>query len=269
MFMKFSFLAVTMMVLLTKGADQNAVGTAAKWNHNPVIAHRGAWKKKALPENSIASLKEAIRLGCSGSEFDVHMTSDSVLVINHDPEFFGLSIAASTYGQLLEKKHVNGESIPTLEAYLKVGVKQKHTRLILELKPSKISKERDLQMTEKAISMVKKLKAEAWVDYISFSYDMLKYTKTRQPQANVAYLNGDASLETLKTDGFAGADYHFSVYQKGEWFAKAKALGLTINAWTVNTVADINWLLDNNADFITTNEPELALETWKSRLGKK
>ena len=43
---------------------------------NPVVAHRGAFKSKKLPENSIASLQEAIRLQCSGSEFDVRMSVD-------------------------------------------------------------------------------------------------------------------------------------------------------------------------------------------------
>ena len=43
------------------------------WNKNQVIAHRGAWKKNKFPENSIASLNEAIRLKCFGSEFDVYI----------------------------------------------------------------------------------------------------------------------------------------------------------------------------------------------------
>ena len=53
---------------------------------NIVVAHRGAWKNLQLPENSIASLRQAIKLNCTGSEFDVHMTADDSLVINHDPQ---------------------------------------------------------------------------------------------------------------------------------------------------------------------------------------
>lgn len=265
--MKSSILAISLMVLFSTGTKPETMDIPARasWNKNVVIAHRGAWKKNTLPENSIASLKEAIRLGCYGSEFDVHMSSDSVLVVNHDAEFLGLPIAKLTYQELLARKHPNGESIPTLEAYLKEGIRQKGTRLILELKPSNISTERDLQMTSKAVDLVKKLKATAWIDYISFSYDILKQVKVLQPKANAAYLAGDISLEKLKEDKFYGADYHFSVYQKGEWFAKAKELGLTINAWTVNKKEDMNWLLDNKADFITTNEPELLLETIAER----
>ena len=59
---------------------------------NIVVAHRGAWKKNSLPENSIASLKEAIRLKCSGTEFDVRMTADDSLIVNHDPHYNKLQI---------------------------------------------------------------------------------------------------------------------------------------------------------------------------------
>lgn len=235
------------------------------WNKNQVIAHRGAWKNKGLPENSIAALNEAIKLGCYGSEFDVHMTSDSVLVVNHDPDFLGMPIANSTYAQLLAKKLSNGEHIPTLEAYLKAGKKQKKTKLILELKPAKVSGERDLQMTRKAVAMVKKLGVTAWVDYISFSYEIGEEVLSLQPGAKFAYLNGDASLEKLKASGFYGADYHFSHYKTGDWFTKSKALDLTLNAWTVNSVEDMNWLLDQQIEFITTNEPERLFSLLKTR----
>jgi len=269
--MKASILALSLMALLSKDISRtpapavNRAAAIASWNKNPVIAHRGAWKKNHLPENSIASLNEAIRLGCYGSEFDVHMTADSVLVVNHDAGFYGMPIAKSTYQQLQTKKHPNGEEIPTLEAYLKAGTKQKKTKLILELKPSEISTERDLKMTDKALAMVRQLKATAWVDYISFSYDILKHIRQVQPKANVAYLKGDVSLDKLKSDGFYGADYHLSVYQKGEWFEQARSLRLTLNAWTVNKAEDMNWLLDNKADFITTNEPELLFDVIRSR----
>ncbi len=262
--MKVSFLAITVMALFTKNIE-HAPLTGKSWNNNQVIAHRGAWKKKNLPENSIASLNEAIRLGCYGSEFDVHMTSDSILVVNHDADFQGLKISSVTYKELLTKKLSNGESIPTLEQFLKAGVKQKKTKLILEIKVSNVSPEWDRETTDRAVKLVRKLKANDWVDYISFGYDILLRVLELDPKAKVAYLKGDVELDKLKADGFYGADYHFSVYQKGEWFQKAKDLGLTVNAWTVNTKKDMEWLLNNKVEFITTNEPELLFETIASK----
>lgn len=225
-----------------------------------IIAHRGAWKKLDLPENSIASLQQAIQLGCYGSEFDVHMTVDSVIVVNHDPEFMGMKIETSTYQQLLQNKLKNQESIPTLEAYLKEGLKQKKTKLTLEIKPSIISKERTLGLTIKVMEMTKELKAEKLMEYISFDYDACKKLIELYPTAKVAYLKGDLTPEKLKADGFDGLDYHYSVYQKQpEWLIQSNQLGLMINSWIVNDEKTALWLMDNNVDFITTNEPELLM----------
>jgi glycerophosphoryl diester phosphodiesterase len=57
-----------------------------QFQKNKVIAHRGAWKAQGLPQNSLASLREAVRLGCEGSEFDVleKMILDGTIeYINH------------------------------------------------------------------------------------------------------------------------------------------------------------------------------------------
>ena len=79
-----------------------------QFNVNKVIAHRGAFKNTGTAENSIAALQHAIRMGCQGSEFDVHMSADSVLVINHDPTIQGITIATSTASDLGKLKLSSG-----------------------------------------------------------------------------------------------------------------------------------------------------------------
>lgn len=50
-----------------------------------IIAHRGYWNTQPkTSENSIKALENAQRLKIYGSEFDVRMTKDGILVINHD-----------------------------------------------------------------------------------------------------------------------------------------------------------------------------------------
>lgn len=251
-----AFLIMTMAVTIV-----NAQKTIDSWNKNQVIAHRGAWKRNNLPENSIAALKQAFKLKCYGSEFDVHLTLDSIVVVNHDPTFLGINISKSTYNQLLEKKLSNGETIPTLENYLKTGLKQKKTKLILEIKPQELGIQRDALLTEKVLQLVRKLKAQAWVEYISFSYEVCKDIIKNEPNAKIAYLKGDVAPEKLKADGFTGVDYNFSVYQKNEnYIERFKKLGLSINGWTANTPEAIKFLISNQVDYITTNEPELVFD---------
>lgn len=230
------------------------------FNKNNVIAHRGAWKNTNASENSIASLQHAISMGCHGSEFDVHMTSDSVLVVNHDADFHGKHIYNSTLSELLPLKLSNGENLPTLKAYLEEGLKQNTTKLVLELKPT-INKERAIQSARKVYQMVKSMKAQAWIDYISFDYDICLELLRLDPFARVAYLNGDKSPELLAADKLWGFDYNLNVFKKNpSWIEQAKKENLTINVWTVNDAKTLQWFIDEKIDFITTNEPELLLK---------
>ena len=229
--------------------------------HNKVIAHRGAWKNTGATENSVASLNHAIAIGCEGSEFDVHMASDSVLFIHHNPDVEGVSIAKSTSVVISQIKLSNGEALPTLTDYLTAGTRQNKTKLILEIKMSELGKESSIALTHKVVELVEKLHAEAWVDYISFDYDVCKEVMKIAPYAKVAYLNGDIAPAALAQSNFYGFDYHFSVLQKNAgWIKEAKQNKLTVNVWTVNDKAMMKELLQKNVDFITTNEPELLLK---------
>jgi glycerophosphoryl diester phosphodiesterase len=229
--------------------------------NNKVIAHRGAWKHTGATENSIASLNAAVQIGCMGSEFDVHMSADSVLFIHHDPVISGLKIEESTAAQLRALKLDNGEVLPTLEEYLTAGMKQQKTKLILEIKASVISKARGIALEKRVLQMVQDMQAEAWVDYISFDYDICKELIKDAPYAKIAYLNGDKSPAELAAEHFFGLDYHLSVFKKNPtWIKEAKALNLDVNVWTVNEEADMDYFLKEGADVITTNDPELLLK---------
>lgn len=234
---------------------------------NPVIAHRGAWKTQSLPQNSIASLKEAIRLGCAATEFDVHLTKDDILVVNHDNTFQGIEIATATYEELLALSLPNGEKIPTAEAYLREGMRQKDTKLIFELKSSPLGEERTKEAAFYAVDLVSRLGAEEYVEYILFSYEGAKKIIELDPSAKVSYLLGDVAPAQAKKDGFYGIDYHFRIYRENPtWIQEAKKLGLVVNVWTVNTAEEMLHLLDQQVDFITTDEPELLFELLKQRL---
>jgi glycerophosphoryl diester phosphodiesterase len=228
---------------------------------NKVIAHRGAWKNTGATENSIAALNHAVKMGCSGSEFDVHMSSDSVLFIHHDATINGLKIEETPSAKLREIKLENGEVFPTLREYLTAGMKQHQTKLVLEIKPSIVSKERAIALTRRTLALVDELKAQAWVDYISFDYNVCEEVIRLAPYAKVSYLNGDKSPADLAQKQFYGLDYHMNVLRaKPDWIKQAKDNRIFVNVWTVNNEADMDYFLKEGADVITTNEPELLLK---------
>lgn len=234
-----------------------------------IVAHRGAFKTKNLPENSIASLREAIRLNCAGSEFDIRITADDSLVIIHDPVHAGIKIEEVKFNDLVSYKLSNGETLPTLREYLQEGMHQNETKLVLEIKPSRVSKQRSLLTAEKSLALVKELGIEEKVIYISFDYDVIKKIIELNSNAPVQYLNGDKSPEQLKVDGVSGIDYNLAVFRKNPtWIESAKQNKIVLNAWTVNNASDMDWLLSHGFDYITTDEPELLAERikkWKMK----
>jgi glycerophosphoryl diester phosphodiesterase len=255
--MKYLFILLTMFCSIEMNAQKNSTTTK-------VIAHRGAWKNTNLPQNSLSALTAAIDMKCFASECDIWMTVDSVLVVNHDPNFYELPIETTTYNDLLSKKYPNGESIATLKQFLSTIKKQKRTRLVLDIKPSKISKERSIITAQKSLEMVVAEKATKIVDYILFDYDACLALEKIDPKANIAYLLGDKTPEQAANDGLWGIDYNYRLFQKNEtWITDAKQRNLTINVWTVNEEALIKSFIDQKVDFITTDEPEMALKLVK------
>lgn len=229
-----------------------------KFADNEVVAHRGAWKANKLPENSIAALRHAIELECTGSEFDVRMTGDNILVVVHDKKHNSRLIEESTYAELAEEKLKNGEILPTLKETLLVGMTNNTTTgLVVEIKPS-ITKERGQLIATKVVELINELNAEAYIHtFISFDYDMLLKILELNPNAKVEYLNGEKTPAELAKDGITGLDYNLNVYKRNpQWITEAKALGMTLNVWTVNKKKDLKFFLDHDFDCISTNKPE-------------
>lgn len=233
-------------------------------NAQKICAHRGFWQceEAGYAQNSIASLKLAQENCFWGSEFDVHMTLDSVLVVNHDPSLNGIVIETSTYRELLHTRLRNGETIPTLNEYLRQGTLSS-CMLVLELKPQ-ASTERTLYMAGAA---VKALKAHGLLDpsrvmFISFSYDACKWIASNLPGYGNQYLEGKVEPETVFADGINGIDYHFIAFHKHpDWVERAHALGMTVNVWTVDSIEEARYLAGLGVDVITTNCPsKLAVE---------
>ncbi|PUZ29283.1 hypothetical protein DCC81_07430 [Chitinophaga parva] len=227
---------------------------------NKVIAHRGAWKNQGASENSVGSLRNAIAMGCQGSEFDVWMSLDSVLVISHDPVIGGKNIESSTGAAVLQVALKNGEKVPSLDQYLEEIKQQNKTRLYLEIKSSLVSQERSLALTDRVVAMVRRHKAQAWVKYISFNFGVLEHIRQLDPVADVAYLSGDKTMEQLQDGGVNGADYPYYSFHSGDIVSQAHERGISTNAWTVDTKEEMLFLLGKGIDMITTNEPELLLQ---------
>ncbi|MDR1369279.1 MAG: glycerophosphodiester phosphodiesterase [Dysgonamonadaceae bacterium] len=223
-----------------------------------IIAHRGYWDKFGSAQNSLSSLDNAVTFGAYGSELDVHMTKDGVMVLNHDDAYQGVEIQTATYAELSTLRLANGEPLPTLQQCIDAVKKQSQTKLIVEIK-THASAEADARAAAETVRLINEGGIAGMVDYISFSEHVCKALIKLNPKHRVAYLNGEKSPATLKAEGYWGLDYEWSILKEKhpEWIAEAKALGLTTNVWTVNNVEQMQYFISQGIDFITTNNPQL------------
>ena len=239
------------------------VSVAASAAAPKVIAHRGYWNTEGAAQNSIRSLVKADSIGCYASEFDVWMTPDSVLIVNHDPTINGVVIQNTPAAEVRKQKLANGEVVPTLEEYLQRATTLK-TRLVLELKTHD-SRAREKAAVKKVLEMVKRFGLTDRTDIIVFSKDAFKeFIKAAPKTTKVYYLDGDYNPSQIKFSKGAGIDYSLKVMKKHpEWIEECHKKGLEVNIWTVNEVEDMKWCIEQGADYITTNEPETLQELLK------
>ena len=227
-------------------------------NHSPkIVAHRGYWNTTGSTQNSITALRKANEIGVWGCELDLWMTTDNILVLNHDGVIDNISIQYSPYSAIKDCKLSNGEILPTFEQYLQV-FKNECTDLILiiELKPH-YSAEVTINAIHEIIKMVDKYELADLVEYISFSPVACDAIVRYAPTARVAYLESDMTPLQCIERGYSGIDFHYSTYQNNPTYVKdAHNYGMEVNAWTVN-YEGIAYPMQRTykVDILTTDKP--------------
>lgn len=236
------------------GAAMLSIGAMAQ---TKVVAHRGYWDHPGSAQNSLTALRLADSIAVYAVECDVWLTRDGGLVVDHDKVFKGVDMPASTMLEACSVTLDNGEKLPTFDEFLAHARRYPSLRLVVEYKC-----EGDEGREKEAIAKI--LKALTYfgdlkrTDFISFSLTACKEFHEAAPEIPVYYLNGDLSPAEIAALGFAGIDYSRRTMERHpEWFKEAHDLGLQVNVWTVNEEDHMHQLIDQGADLITTNKPEL------------
>lgn len=265
-------------MVLMRGQNQCPLGIAQlTFSANPakpatprVIAHRG-YHKDGTAQNSVAALAKAQELGIYGSEFDVWITADGKVVVNHDKTVPGSSLVIENvnYDQIKDLTLSNGEKLPTLDDFLEQATKNADTKLILEIKKHS-SAANNQRAADAVVAAVRAKGLTDRVEYIAFDYATCKRIAAALPDAMVQYLNGDLAPASISQDGIRGIDYKFAVYSENPgWVREAHARGMVANVWTVDSRQDAMACIAWGMDFITTNDPEtikaLAARTFVSQ----
>ncbi|MDD3164680.1 MAG: glycerophosphodiester phosphodiesterase family protein [Oscillospiraceae bacterium] len=228
-----------------------------------ICAHRGF--SSEYPENTMPAFQAAVDLGADCLELDVRQASDGTLVISHDATLkrtagVSIGVSSSTYAELTQydvgssfSSAFSGITIPTLEDVLRLA--RGRTRLNIELKPSVF----DADLEQRVIALVRQYGMQNFCVLSCMNYDTLKRIKELDSNIKTAYIatiayGNYASLEA------ADALSLQATFLTSSAVSKAHSAGKAVYAWTVNTPAAINEMMELNVDEIITDLPTLAIE---------
>ena len=92
-----------------------------------IFGHRGA--RGLAPENTVKAIEVALEHHVDGVEFDLRVTKDGKVILNHDPAIAGLVIQKTTYEALKSQK----PDIATLEEVF--AAVHGRCSMLIEIKP--------------------------------------------------------------------------------------------------------------------------------------
>ncbi len=226
-----------------------------------IIGHRGA--AGLAPENTIASIKAAIKAGVDAIEFDVHATRDGRVVVAHDKTLLRIakrpmSIARSTYAQLHKVTFKGGHHIPTLAEAFNAIVGQAHVVIEIKAKGCASAVVSNIERLVKQGATYKEFRVS------SFSTARLREVWERNDKIPLVLLQAHAPYRFTHITGMelVGVGFYHRLMPKRA-IELAHQHGLNVYAYTINSVQRAQQLKNLGVDGIYTNRPDAMQESRK------
>ncbi len=231
---------------------------------HPIITSHAACRGHA-PENSLAGLRAALRLGADAIEIDLHCTRDGTPVLVHDATvdrttdgegaIAGLSLRQARGLSLLSAQgRPTAQRIPTLRETLQTVAGR--ALLVLEVKAAGIE--------EAVLATVRRNKALDWCVVHSFRPGVVKRIRKLEPRMPCSLLTSGRDVSDWRElFGFAlslgaqGVAVHHSVVAP-ELVRAAHLRELRLSTWTVNKRSDVRRVAAAGVDALTTDYPDRA-----------
>ena len=232
-----------------------------------VVAHRGAAGK--APENTLASINQAIDDGTDWVEIDVQETADGKVVVIHDSDLMKLAgvdlkIRDGTLQQLQAidvgswfSPEFSGQRIPTLVEVLEAA--RGRSRVVIELKYYG----HDQQLEQRVVDIVEQTGMSDSVAIMSLKYEGIQKIRELRPDWTIGLLSAKAvgNLSSLDTDFLA---VNAGMAKPG-FIRHTHRAGKQVFVWTINNPVDMSRMITLGVDGIITDEPAIAREVLAER----
>jgi glycerophosphoryl diester phosphodiesterase len=228
-----------------------------------VIAHRGA--SKAERENTVGAFRLAASMRADAVELDVRRTRDGVLVVHHDAHL-------TLDGQVTALCRLDRADLPAHVPTLADGIDACAGMWVnVEIKndPTEPGFEGDDAIADDTVAVLADYATpQRWV-VSSFRIDTIDRARAAAPAVRTAWLTTpypDDVIEQIAGRGHAA--WHPNAWLlDAEMVARAHAVGLAVNTWTVDAPARLAELIAWGVDGVCTNVPDLAVRVRASARG--
>ncbi len=225
-----------------------------------VIAHRGAAGK--APENTLASVRQAIKDGADWIEIDVQETVNGEVVVIHDSDFMKLAgVSLKVWNGTLEQvkeidigswfdPRFSAERVPTLIEVLEET--RGKARVMIELKYYG----HDQQLEQRVVDIVEQLDMVDEVAIMSLKFDGVQKIRTLRADWVVGLLSATSIGNISKLDvDFLAVNMAMATPR---FISNAQSAGRQLFVWTVNDQVSMSRMMSLGVNGIITDEPELA-----------
>ena len=232
----------------------------------PLVTSHAACKGHA-PENTLAGIEAALRLGADAIEIDVHCTSDGIPILIHDDTVDRTTdrsgnvhdlplevVRALDAGARQFAPKFQGERIPTLAEVLDLT----NGRALLQVEVKQAGIERAVA------DAVREADAVASCEVHSFWPQVVKAMRLEEPRMAAALLtDGRRVVDWDEFFGFAlslnaqGVSVYYS-FATPEIVRQGQLRSLTFMTWTVDDEADIAAVANAGVDSICSNFPDIV-----------
>jgi glycerophosphoryl diester phosphodiesterase len=236
-----------------------------------IAAHRGG--ARLWPENSLTAFRGAIGLGVDLVELDVHQTKDGEVVVIHDPTLDRTTtghgaVRDFTWAELgaVTVRGTADERLPRLAEVLAL-LRPSPVGLLLEIKSAPAGG-RYPGIEERVLALLQAAEMTDRTRVMAFDWAILERLRALSPTVRLTGLLAQRGSERAGgVDGvvprlraLGGNDVGIERTLLGpDTVRTVHAAGLSIGVWTVNDPEDLRRALAAGVDYVTTDQPDVAL----------
>ncbi len=232
-----------------------------------ITAHRGASGK--APENTLASVRQAIADGADWVEIDVQETKDGVVIVAHDSDLmkvsgFGTKIWDATADDLRSidigsyfADEFKEERVPTLAEVLT----ECHGRVGLNIELKYYGHDQNLE--QKVVDLVEEHQMVSDVVIMSLELKGIQKIQQLRPQWKVGLLTAVVAGDLTRIDvDFLAVSTKIA---NRSFIRSAHRQEKEVYVWTVNDPLTMSTMISRGADNLITDHPELARRVLEDR----